>query len=182
MCQPDCIFRADHNTCTAVITLSRIHNNRMLSLFRWWKQNIALAYIRTPVTSNTFSGLFQLIWNPVWTAAKDRTDAQTDFRNIQKRWYYKSRWSDETASGRFPPVCPVLFIILNIKIYWLFFFTLLYFFWSNCCPAVCKAAGCPQERNYPWTLSEKYIAGLSRKLFTLQFPFYLTENPKSQEA
>ena len=142
MCQPDCIFRADHNTCTAVITLSRIHNNRMLSLFRWWKQNIALAYIRTPVTSNTFSGLFQLIWNPVWTAAKDRTDAQTDFRNIQKRWYYKSRWSDETASGRFPPVCPVLFIILNIKIYWLFFFTLLYFFWSNCCPAVCKAAGC----------------------------------------
>ena len=56
------------------------------------------------------------------------------------------------------------------------------FFWSNCCPAVCKTAGCPQERNYPWTLSEKYIAGLFRKLFTLQFPFYLTENLKSQEA
>lgn len=54
-----------------------------------------------------------------------------------------------------------------------FLFTLLYFFWRNC-PAVHKATGL---KNYPWTLSEKYIAELS-KLSHLQF----TLRKPSQEA
>ena len=50
----DCIFRADHYTCAAVITLTRIHDNRMFSLFLRRKKNVALTYIRTAVTADAF--------------------------------------------------------------------------------------------------------------------------------